>query len=74
MISPGDYKYQIPKNLPNFLCLPDFVVGMPVAFAILRFVAVIPVARFILLESPGTLIFVISFILPRGPQYCTQAD
>ena len=32
-----------------------FVVGIPVAFAILRFALVIPSARFQLKESPGIL-------------------
>jgi hypothetical protein len=41
--------------LPTFLCRPAFVVGIPVAFAILRFALVIPSARFQLNESPGIL-------------------
>ena len=45
----------IPNSLPTFLCRPAFVVGIPVAFTILRFALVIPRARFQLKESPGIL-------------------
>jgi len=40
-------------SFPSFLCRPDFVVGMPVVFEMLRFAAVTPVARFHENESPG---------------------
>lgn len=38
---------------PNLRCLPDRVVGMPVALAILRLAAEIPVARFQENDRPG---------------------
>jgi len=43
--------------LPNFLCLPDLVVGIPVILAILRLALVIPNARFQLNDSPGIPVF-----------------
>ena len=38
---------------PNFACRPVFVVGMPVAFAILRLALVTPSARFQENVRPG---------------------
>lgn len=43
----------MPKIFPILFRLPDLVVGIPVAFAILRFAAVMPVARFQLKDRPG---------------------
>ena len=54
--------YFIPKNLPTLRCRPDFVVGMPVAFAILRLTAVTPTARFAENDSPGMPVFVPLFL------------
>jgi hypothetical protein len=43
--------------LPTLRCLPDFVVGIPVALAMLRFRLVIPVALFNENDSPGIPVF-----------------
>ena len=45
--------YFIPKNLPNLLRRPERVRGIPVARENLRFVAVMPRARFHENVSPG---------------------
>jgi hypothetical protein len=50
--------YFIPSNLPSLRCLPDFVVGIPVAFEMFRFNFVIPSARFKLNDRPGIPVFV----------------
>lgn len=45
--------YLIPSILPILFLLPCFVVGIPVAFAILRFTEVTPNALFQLNDRPG---------------------
>ena len=65
-----------PNNAPSFRCLPCFVVGMPVAFAILPFAEEIPVARFKLNDSPGIPLFffaIFLFLLIYGLQ-CPQGE
>lgn len=47
--------YLIPNIFPNLRCLPALVIGIPEAFAILRFTFVMPSARFQLKDSPGIL-------------------
>ena len=47
--------YLIPKIFPTLLRRPAFVVGIPVALAILRFAFVMPKARFQLKDRPGIL-------------------
>lgn len=56
--------YLIPNNFPTLLRLPLFVVGIPVAFAILRFAFVIPKARFQLNDRPGMPDFFFFAIFP----------
>jgi hypothetical protein len=53
--------------LPIFLCLPDFVVGIPVAFAIFLFAFVIPVALFQLNDSPSIPVLVPFFLVNFSP-------
>jgi len=43
----------MPIHLPNLRCLPDFVVGIPVALDTLRSSQVIPKARFQEKVIPG---------------------
>ena len=45
----------IPRNFPNLFRRPERVVGIPVAFAILRLTFVMPSARFQLKDRPGIL-------------------
>lgn len=47
--------------LPNFLCIPDLVVGIPVFFAILRLTFVMPKALFGEKDKPGIPVFVPRF-------------
>lgn len=52
----GKYlNYLIPSILPSLFLRPDFVVGMPVAFATFRLALVTPKARFQLKDKPGIL-------------------
>lgn len=55
MRGPLFYGYLIPSILPILFLRPDFVVGIPVAFAIFRFAFVIPKARFHENDKPGIL-------------------
>jgi len=60
----GSIAYLIPNILPIFACRPCFDVGIPVAFAIFRFAAVTPVARFSENDNPGipVLLFFLGMI------------
>jgi len=52
------FRRQPPVTIrPTFRCLPDFVVGMPVARAIFLFAWVMPTARFHENDTPGILNF-----------------
>ena len=60
MVGDGEQQktfYFIPSILPSFLCRPALDVGIPVAFAILRFAAVTPVARLNENDRPGIPVF-----------------
>lgn len=48
--------------LPNFRCLPDLVVGIPVVLVILCFAFVIPNARFALKDTPGICFFLLAIL------------
>lgn len=45
--------------LPNFRSIPDFVVGIPITFAMFLFAFVIPSALFNEKLKPGILVLVI---------------
>ena len=52
-----------PIIFPAFLCLPERLVGIPVAFANLLFALVTPIARFQQKDTPGILIFLAMIFL-----------
>ena len=52
----------MPKSLAILFLLPCFVVGMPVAFAMLRFALVIPNALFQLKDNPGISDFFLAIV------------
>lgn len=52
----------MPKILPSFFCLPLLVVGIHVAFAMLRLAEVTPRARFQLKDKPGIELFFFDII------------
>lgn len=55
MRGPLFYAYLIPRIFPSLFLRPDFVVGIPVAFAILRLALVTPKSRFHENDRPGIL-------------------
>ena len=75
----------MPIHLPNLRCLPDFVVGIPVALDTLRSSQVIPKARFQEKVIPGPsfililtkhltaeLLMQLSIEFNRRVQHCTD--
>ena len=56
LIAPGIF-YLMPKILPTLFLRPDFVVGIPVAFAIFRLAEVMPRALLALNDTPGIPFF-----------------
>jgi hypothetical protein len=64
----GAEVYLMPSIFPSLFRLPCFVVGIPVALAILRFAEVIPNARFQLKDRPGIFREDFFFAISLPPQ------
>lgn len=60
----------MPSILPTLFLRPLRVVGIPVAFAILRFAVVMPSARFQLKLKPGIIDF---FAIKNTPSFLCYA-